>query len=90
MPKEYTSFEEIDRRLKILELQRKIDQENLKLHFRQAKVGLVPKKVFQGLGAAITQNHSLKSILVAYVAKKVLGLLRRKKGEEKDPKRQTP
>lgn len=84
MPKEYTSFEEIDRRLKILELQRKIDQENLKLHFRRTKADLLPKKMFQGLGAAMAQNSSLRRMLVAYLAQKALDLLRRrKKGKKK-------
>ncbi len=78
MTKEYTSFEEIDRHLKVLKLQREIDQESLKLHFHRAKVDLVPSKLLQGIGKTFTQKGILKNMLVTIVIEKVLGILRKK------------
>lgn len=78
MIKEYKSFEEIDARLKVLKLQREIDQESLKLHYYKAKVDLVPRKLILGLGATITQGDTWKNALLAFVTKKVLGVLKRR------------
>lgn len=75
---EYKSFEEIDARLKVLKLQREIDQESLKLHYYKAKVDLVPRKLILGLGATITQSDTWKNALLAFVTKKVLGVLKRR------------
>lgn len=72
MVKEYKSFEEIEARLKILKLQRQIDQESLKLHFNRAKVDLVPRKLLQGLGTTVTHSGTWRNILVAYLTKKAL------------------
>ncbi|MFT5737435.1 MAG: hypothetical protein ACI9SG_001784 [Maribacter sp.] len=78
IPREYKSFEEIDARLKILKLQREIDQESLKLHFHRAKVDLVPSKLLQGLGSTLTHSGTWKNMLLAIVTKKVLGMLRKR------------
>jgi len=82
IPKEYKSFKEIDERLNILKLQREIDQESLKLHFYRAKVDLVPSRFLQGLGTTITQSGTWKNVLIAFVAKKVLGILRKRHQKE--------
>lgn len=42
MNTKYSSFEEIDTRLKILKLQRSIDQEGLKVNLNSAKINLLP------------------------------------------------
>ncbi len=73
--KEYKSFEEIDARLKVLKLQREIDQESLKLHYYRTKIDLVPRKLLLGLGATFTQNNTWKNMLMALVTQKVLGML---------------
>ncbi len=78
MLREYKSFEEIDTRLKVLKLKREIDQESLKLHFRRAKVDLVPSKLLQGLGSTLTHSGTWKNMLIAFVTKKVLGMLRKR------------
>lgn len=78
MTKEYKSFEEIDRHLKVLKLQREIDQESLKLHFHRAKVDLIPSKLLHGIGKTFTQKGILKNMLVTIVIEKVLGILRKK------------
>lgn len=78
MTKEYKSFKEIDRHLKVLKLQREIDQESLKLHFHRAKVDLVPGKLLHGIGKTFSQKGILKNMLVTLVIEKVLGILRKK------------
>lgn len=85
MIKHYESFEDIDNRLKILKLQREIDQENLKLHLQHTKKDLVPRQFRQMLGTSITQNQPLKNILISIIAKKILDMLHRirQKKEEK-------
>lgn len=82
MTKEYRSFEEIDKRLKVLKLQREIDQESLKLHFHRAKTDLIPRKLLHGLGTTFTQNRTWKNMLVAFVVKKVLDILRKKRSKK--------
>ena len=82
MAKEYNSFEEIDARLKVLKLQREIDKESLKLHFYRAKVDLVPSKLLQNLGSTFTQNGTWKNVLVAFITKKILGMLRKRRQKE--------
>jgi len=84
MTTEYRSFEEIDQRLKVLKLQREIDQESLKLHFRHAKIDVLPHKMLGGLGTTLTQNGTLKSMLIAYIVKKMLGILKKKRKKEVD------
>jgi len=82
MPREYKSFEEIDKHLSVLKLQREIDQESLKLNFYQAKVDLAPSKLLQGLGTTFTESRTWKNVLVLFITKKVLGLLRKSRQKE--------
>jgi len=79
MRKNYTSFQEIDQRLKILKLQCEIDQENLKLNVQNAKVDMVPQLFRTGLGINFTQSNTLKSVFVTFIANKVLGFIRSKR-----------
>lgn len=81
MVKEYKSFKEIDARLNLLKLQREINQESLKLHYYKAKVDLVPRKLLLGLGTTIAQSDTWKNVLLAFVTKKVLGLLKSRQKE---------
>ena len=66
--KRYSSFEEIDTRLRVLELQREIDKENLKLNLNSAKTNLLPSQLRSGLGLSDT----LKKLALTFVLKKVL------------------
>jgi hypothetical protein len=79
MVKGYTSFEEIDNRLKILELQRKIDQESLKLNIQNAKVDLVPQLFRKSVGTNFIQNETLKSLLITFISSKALNFIRSKR-----------
>lgn len=79
MVKGYTSFEEIDKRLKILELQREIDQESLKLNVQNARVDLVPRLFRNSLGTSFTQNDTLKSLFITFISNKALNFIRNKR-----------
>lgn len=65
--------------MKVLKLQREIDQESLKLHFYRAKVDLVPYKLLPGLGSAFTQSSTLKNILLVFLTKKAIGFFKKKR-----------
>ncbi|MDC6389071.1 DUF6327 family protein [Maribacter sp. PR1] len=79
MKKEYSSFKEVDTRLKILKLQREIDQESLKLHYYHAKTDLAPLNLIKSVGTNIGTNNTWKNLLLAYFAKKVVGLIRKRR-----------
>lgn len=79
IPTEYTSFDDINRRLNVLKLQREIDQESLKLHFYRAKADLVPHNLLSALSTAFTQSGTLKNILLVFLTKKAIGFFQRKR-----------
>ncbi|SEK24687.1 hypothetical protein SAMN04488008_101133 [Maribacter orientalis] len=79
MVKSYSSFEEIDTRLKILELQREIDQESLKLNVQNARVDLVPRLFRNSLGTNFSQNDTLKSLFITFISSKALNFIRKKR-----------
>tara|TARA_R110000765_G_scaffold272736_1_gene371396 strand:- start:981 stop:1238 length:258 start_codon:yes stop_codon:yes gene_type:complete len=79
MVKGYTSFEEIDKRLKILELQREINQESLKLNIQNARVDLVPRLFRNSIGTNFTQNDTLKSLFITFISTKILNFIRSKR-----------
>lgn len=63
--KQYTSFEEIDRDLKILKLQTQIDKEEIKLTIEEVKDSLSPLRIVGNTIGAIMQ----KAIVLKAVAK---------------------
>ncbi len=63
--KQYTSFEEIDRDLKILKLQAQIDKEEIKLTIEEVKDSLSPLRIVGNTVGAIMQ----KAIVLKAVAK---------------------
>jgi hypothetical protein len=83
MTKQYQSFEEIDNRLKILSLQREISQESMKLNLNRAKADLIPRKLSQGLDMSFGQGRTLKNVIVAFAAKKLLSFLRNRRQQKK-------
>lgn len=64
--KQYSSFEDIEQDLKILKLQRQIDEEKLKLSFENTKKKLYPVNILGGMAPL------LQKIAISLVAKKVL------------------
>ena len=64
--KQYSSFEEIDYRLKILSLQRQIDKESLKLNLNRLKFDLYPSRFIVGLKEIVQRS------LISLVATKLL------------------
>ncbi len=83
MAKQYRSFEEIDHRLKILNLQREISRESVKLHLNRVKADLLPRKLFRRLDKTFGENSRLKNILLAFATKKILALIRNKRDQKK-------
>ena len=63
---QYTSFEDIDWDLKILKLQRQIDEEQVKLAVQKTKEELYPTNILTGM-APLLQNLAL-----TIVAKKLM------------------
>lgn len=65
MEKRYSSFAEIDERLRILRLQREIDKESIKLHMNRAKTSLYPVRLaggFTGLLQKIVLKFAVKKL----------------------------
>ena len=77
--KEYRSFKEIDQRLKILSLQREISRESMRLNLNRAKADLIPRKLSQGLDMGFGQSRTFKNVVVGFVAKKLLAVIRSKR-----------
>ncbi|WP_430682078.1 DUF6327 family protein [Maribacter aestuarii] len=78
----YNSFEEIDTRLKILKLQREINRESLKINLNQAKINIVPRKLVKNISTSFTHGTTWKNLLICFLAKKALNLLRKGRGKE--------
>lgn len=70
IPKKYSSFDEIDERLKILNLQREIYRESIKLNLNRAKTNLYPSRFMGGVGGL------LQKVLITLIIKKLSGLFR--------------
>ncbi|MCP4978559.1 MAG: hypothetical protein GY931_20630 [Maribacter sp.] len=66
--KHYSSFSEIDYRLKILSLQREIDKESLKLNLNRLKIDLYPSNFMVGFKDII--QKSLISLVVTKLLKR--------------------
>lgn len=63
---QYTSFKEIDRDLKILKLQRQIEEEKVKLALQNTKEELYPTNILGGLAPLI------QKLVISLIAKKLL------------------
>ncbi|MBA4745298.1 MAG: hypothetical protein H2058_08570 [Muricauda sp.] len=63
---QYTSFKEIDRDLKILQLQRQIEEEKVKLAVQNTKKELYPTNILGGMAPL------LQKIAISFIAKKLL------------------
>ncbi|MDF4204262.1 DUF6327 family protein [Maribacter sp. SA7] len=79
MSKQYHSFEEIDERLKVLNLQRLIAQESIKLQLNNAKTDLVPQQFRQGLGATFGNKGTIKSLAITFLSGKLLDFIKNKR-----------
>tara|TARA_R110000868_G_scaffold136879_1_gene350030 strand:+ start:6055 stop:6276 length:222 start_codon:yes stop_codon:yes gene_type:complete len=72
MGKKYNSFKEIDERLMVLKLQRKIEIESLKLNLNQAKNNLRPLQLAGSL------KGSLQQIILTFAIKKLRAIFNRR------------
>lgn len=64
--KKYSSFEEIDERLKILKLQKDISRESLRFNIKKSKETFYPSHVLGEFSGVI------QKVLLGFVLKKVL------------------
>jgi len=71
--KKYTSFEEIDRDLKILKLQNEIDKEEIKISVNRTKEELSPMTIIGGMVGSIFQKAIvLKAVSKIFGVKRVV------------------
>ncbi|MDF0706904.1 DUF6327 family protein [Flagellimonas okinawensis] len=63
---QYTSFEQIDHDLKVLKLQRQIEEEKVKLAIQNTKKEFYPANILGGLTPVI------QKVAISFVAKKLL------------------
>lgn len=75
----YSSFEEIDQRLKILWLQKEIDQENIKLSIHKTKNYFCPTTHLTGFGSSGGFAGLLQNVFVPFVANILITKFFRKK-----------
>ena len=68
--REYKNFEEIERDLKLLKLQKEIDKEKVLLSYNLTKESLGPKRVLKSAAGSL-----LKNALILKGATKVLGFI---------------
>ncbi|NJW53786.1 DUF6327 family protein [Salinimicrobium oceani] len=54
--REYKNFDEIERDLKLLKLQKEIDKEKVVLSYNLAKESLSPKRIFKSAAGSIFKN----------------------------------
>ena len=71
--KEYSSFEEIDRDLKILKLRNQIDREEIRMSIEHTKESLSPISLIGGvLGSIVQKAFVLKAVSKIFGVKKVV------------------
>lgn len=54
--REYNNFEEIERDLKLLKLQKEIDKEKVLLSYNMTKESLAPKRIIKSAAGSIFKN----------------------------------
>ncbi|MBD0777961.1 hypothetical protein HPE56_09155 [Maribacter sp. ANRC-HE7] len=74
--KQYNSFTEIDKQLKILHLQREIDLEGFKLNVNRFKSDLYPSQLLGGLKGMVQKT------LISYVLQRFLAYRKAKQIEQ--------
>lgn len=66
----FKSFDEIDQRLKILRLQKEIDQEGIKFNWNKTKTSLHPTHIMGNFGGV------LPKLIISFLAGKLMKKLR--------------
>jgi len=67
----YSSFEEIDQRLKILWLQKEIDLENIKLGLNKSKDNLYPRNLLNAIDVPGGFGNFWQNIIITFIANKL-------------------
>ena len=63
---QFTTFDEIDERLKILKLQKEIDRESIKLNWNRTKASLYPTHLLGNIGGLVPK------LVVSFLAGKLI------------------
>lgn len=83
MKKDYTTFDEIDRQLEILKLEREIQIRKLGLNIEQLSEQLSPgnlaKKSIMNIASTVQTSSSLKSTVIAFLIKYIFNRLKKRK-----------
>jgi len=75
----YTAFEEVNKDLKILKLQKDINTEELKLYFNKTKESLSPRNFLTSMLGSVTSGEILIRLLTPVASFAIHTYLRRKK-----------
>ena len=67
----YSSFKEIDQRLKILWLQKEIDHENIKLGINRSKENLYPGNLMKAIDIPGGLASFWQNIIITFIANKL-------------------
>lgn len=67
---QFTTFDEIDERLKILKLQKEIDRESIKLNWNRTRTSLYPTHILGNFGGLVPK------LIVSFLAGKLIKKLR--------------
>jgi len=67
----YSSFEEIDQRLKILWLQKEIDVENIKLGLHKSKDNIYPRNLLNSIDVPGGFGSFWQNIIITFIANKL-------------------
>jgi len=83
MKKDYTTFDEIDRQLEILRLEREIQIRKLGLNVEQISDQLSPgnlaKKGIMNIASTFQTSSSFKSAIVTFLIKSIFNKLKKRK-----------
>lgn len=77
----YNSFVEIDKQLKILELQKKIAFEEVKLDWHKSKKSLYPSHILNHRTREVNLKGVLQNILVNFIFEKIIKKLFKNKSQ---------
>lgn len=77
--KQYTSFQEIDKQLKIYSLKKNIAQEQLKLSLKETRNDLYPKNLLSRVNHLGNFGKFLQQIAIAFFSEKLIKKLKKRK-----------
>ncbi len=77
--KQYTSFDEIDKQLKIYSLQKSIAHEQLKLSYKETRNDLDPKNLLGGMDHLGNAGKILQQVVITFITEKLIKKFKKRK-----------